>query len=328
MIAENEIFEYLTFGATFRRALRLFRDQFGLFMKLSAVFAVPYLVLNITLAIDLNRFLDKEPEYFQIKNFVVYGVELLLYELAIVIGHGAISIAVAEIYTGRQPQWLPCLKQAWSKKFSLIGSSLMVAGSAFAIYVLMIVSQLVVIGNGSKSLLRIMFSFAMAVLSMVLLFWWLTGLALTSPAIVIEKFGPVRGMKRSWELSTSSKCYVWSVMTIFSIVMFFIGFLEGAIASAFMDAAIAQILNSLTVILFLPMRSILVTVLYLNLRVGKESMNQEVLLGDLVKDEIPSSSFQTDNAEESIDYRHVPLIDEDENEFSETKGTALSTTMV
>jgi hypothetical protein len=61
------------------------------------------------------------------------------------------------------------------------------------------------------------------------------------------------------------------------------------------------------------------TVLYLNLRIGRESMNHQVLSGDLMNDASPMSRFRNDDpgaevSTQSMDYRHVPLMDiEDEN---------------
>jgi hypothetical protein len=64
------------------------------------------------------------------------------------------------------------------------------------------------------------------------------------------------------------------------------------------------------------------TVLYLNLRIGRESMNHQVLSGDLMNDAAPASRFRNDDdpgaptmSEESMvgDYRHVPLMDDEDS---------------
>ena len=60
------------------------------------------------------------------------------------------------------------------------------------------------------------------------------------------------------------------------------------------------------------------TVLYLNLRIGRESMNHQVLSGDVMNDAPPASRFRNDDptatefSQESLDYRHVPLMDDDD----------------
>lgn len=59
------------------------------------------------------------------------------------------------------------------------------------------------------------------------------------------------------------------------------------------------------------------TVMYLNLRIGRESMNHQVLSADLMSDAEASSRFRNDDTAvsasgPSMDYRHVPLMDEEE----------------
>jgi hypothetical protein len=59
--------------------------------------------------------------------------------------------------------------------------------------------------------------------------------------------------------------------------------------------------------------------MYLNLRIGRESMNHQVLSGDVTSDAPAAARFRNDDPaaggmlETSMDYRHVPLIDDEEN---------------
>jgi hypothetical protein len=78
-----------------------------------------------------------------------------------------------------------------------------------------------------------------------------------------------------------------------------------------------------TFFIFLPFIS-LQTVLYLNLRIGRESMNHQVLSGDLVSDASSlGARFRNDDPTggdggHSMDYRHVPLVDADDNRLDES----------
>jgi hypothetical protein len=66
------------------------------------------------------------------------------------------------------------------------------------------------------------------------------------------------------------------------------------------------------------------TILYLNLRVGRESLNGAVLSSDIhatpgsdrpmpeMRDAPTLSMMNANAATETIDYRHVPLVEEDE----------------
>jgi hypothetical protein len=65
-----------------------------------------------------------------------------------------------------------------------------------------------------------------------------------------------------------------------------------------------------------PTRTSLETVLYLNLRIGRESMNHQVLSADLLSGASNVSRFRNDDPgasgdSQNMDYRHVPLVDEE-----------------
>jgi hypothetical protein len=74
------------------------------------------------------------------------------------------------------------------------------------------------------------------------------------------------------------------------------------------------------------------TVMYFNLRIGRESMNHQVLSGDLMPDAAPASRFRNDDAASSsssgsyagpsMDYRHVPLMDMDDGATPMIEPTA------
>ena len=72
------------------------------------------------------------------------------------------------------------------------------------------------------------------------------------------------------------------------------------------------------------------TVMYLNLRIGRESLNHHVLSSDLMNDGSASSSLFQSNIDAGItmdfsappkmtDYRHVPLMDRDEQMIGGTE---------
>merc|ERR1712224_772397 len=120
------------------------------------------------------------------------------------------------------------------------------------------------------------------------------------------------------ELPTGSRCYVLSTM----IGLFFGRWLFGLLLdNIFGD--VGRIMDLLFTLIYIPLQGITQTVLYLNLRIGRESMNQQVLMGDLMNNEPQSARFRNDDPAaggyvptESLDYRHVPLIDEDEIVYS------------
>lgn len=319
MISENETFEYLTFSGTFGRVFRLFFDRFDLFMGISLVFFVPYAIITYVtgLAFRADVFEKGNPDDI-LKFFNMFILEFFIYELACIIGQGAISIAVAEIYIDRRVEVGSCLKQAWRAKWALICSSILVNALLFAsvaLPILVVVLLFVYVGVG--------IAIAVSLLAFACLggaFYGYLGLLLTSPAIAIENIAsPVKGIKRSWELSTGSRCYLLSTM----IALFLGSRMIATIFQAVFGDTVGGIMALLLTAFYLPLQGITETVLYLNLRIGRESMNQQVLMGDLVNNEPPSSRFRNDAQveigyvpTEPLDYRHVPLMDEEEIAYS------------
>ena len=329
MITEDETFEYLTFGGTFGRVFRLFFDRLDVFMGISLVFTIPYAILGTIFVTGLVTEADGFGEDFEAghipKLFIMFALDFLVYELACVIGQGAISIAVAEIYVGRRPGWGTCLKRSWTMGWALVSSSLLVHMPLFLCFVFLSVLVVLVLDGyvwGGTLL------FGFLIICLVVTIYSYSGLILSGPAIVIENFrSPIKGMKRSWELSTGSRCYVLS-----TLIGLFIGrrLIVGLFGSVFGGWA-REIFDVLSTVFYLPLQGIIETVIYLNLRIGRESMNQQILMGDLVNSEPPASRFRNDDPAASgyvpasaLDYRHVPLLDEDEIQFSNVKETTMA----
>jgi len=319
MITEDEIFEYLTIGGTFGRVFRLFFDRLDVFMGISLVFSIPYAILTVTLL--TTEITDEDFE------FIMSAFDLLVYELACVIGQGAISIAVAEIYIGRRPGWGTCLKRAWTAKWALVCSSLLLHAPLFVSSALPMLSLLMVTREG-VSFGIILFAYLLVCVCLVGTSYWYSGLILSGPAIAIENFrSPIKGLKRSWELCSGSRCYVLSAM-----IGLFVGRIMITSLLRFMFGIWARnFLDLLITVFYLPLQGIIETVLYLNLRIGRESLNNHVLMGDLMTSQPPSSRFRNDDPAasgyvpaESLDYRHVPLMDEDEIQFSNASATPIA----
>lgn len=321
MITEDEIFEYLTFGGTFGRVFRLFFDRLDVFMGISLVFSIPYIIFTVTLLTAEMYGNDFVPGYVLMSAF-----DFLVYELACVIGQGAISIAVAEIYIGRQPGWGTCLKRAWTVKWALVCSSLLLHAPLFVLIALPAFWFFILVEGVRSGIL--LFVFLLVCVGAVGASYWYSGLILSGPAIAIENFqSPIKGLKRSWELCTGSRCYVLTAMLCLFVGRYIISSLLrlmfGILAGSFLDILIT--------VFYLPLQVIIETVLYLNLRIGRESLNNHVLMGDLMTGQPPSSRFRNDDPAasgyvptESLDYRHVPLMDDDEIQFSNASATPIA----
>lgn len=336
----DEPFEYLTFGGTFGRAFALFFDRFDLYMAISGVVMIPFALIFVSLVIfvvsaafsSYDPDCDYEYEYdcdesgHALLGVLVFGVEILAYALATVIGQGAITNAVAKIYIGQQAEWLKCLKSAWRRKWSLLGASLLVDGSLFVVLLLAWIAIFIAVWkpNAFTVILSIVWTIALIVGAT----YAYSGLLLASPAIMVEGFAsPIRGVKRSWELSTGSRCYlVCTLISLTFVCNLAYAFLNNLFGSGNFYIAMVNPIDMLVRLIplsiYFPLHSIIKTVLYLNLRIGRESMNHQVLSGDMMNDATPASRFRNDDpgaiSQDSIDYRHVPLVDNNDDDRPNT----------
>jgi hypothetical protein len=209
----DEPFEYLTFGGTFSRTFGLFFERFDIFMAITGIVLVPYVVLFLTLGIFAASVVIREeevPDFHPSHIPIIVGVvflQLVVYEISTVLGQGAISHAVASIYVGQRPGWLQCVRESWKRKLALFGSSLLVYGALFlaGIPPFILISVATVIPN----VLTIVLACVSGVAFVVGGLYGYIGAIMSSPAIMVEGFSnPVKGIMRSWELATGSRCYL------------------------------------------------------------------------------------------------------------------------
>lgn len=300
-------------------------DRFDLFMTIAGVVMVPFCILYLSVLILLAKVYVTEafdPDFHltHIPLLVLtFGVQVLVYDLSSVIGQGAITEAVSQIYVGERPEAIECLAKAWRRKWSLIGSSLIVYGSLFVGMMPVYLSITLAIFYPNAFVITLVVLVTIIFLAGFVYSYF--GVVLTSPAVMVEGFiSPMKGVKRSWELCTGSRCYLVSIL--FSL-WFLTQLLSRLLQNMFVMGGIQDALFSFVgvaatvvpIALSFPMHAILQTVLYLNLRVGRESMNHQVLSGDLANDASPASRFRNDDpgaptiSEDSLDYRHIPLMD-------------------
>jgi hypothetical protein len=58
-------------------------------------------------------------------------------------------------------------------------------------------------------------------------------------------------------------------------------------------------------------------------------MNHQVLSGDLMNDASPASRFRNDDPDnQTMDYRHVPLVDDDEHKFDQSLVSSVQQNLV
>lgn len=209
----DEPFEYLTFGGTFSRTFSLWAERFDFFTSIAGIVLIPFAILYISgilLAaiwfVEEKEIPDFHPKHIPLVIFI-FGLEFVIYELATIVGKGAIVLGVARMYVGQQANTMECLKEAWAKKLPLISVSLLVGLG-------------VVLCAGIASIFALLatqytnaFTIFLAVLVGAVVFavglYGYIGVVMANPSIMIENFSsPLQGLKRSWELATASRSYL------------------------------------------------------------------------------------------------------------------------
>ena len=234
-------------------------------MAISTVVFIPFVVLYLTsiifaasVIIREDEIPDFHPKHLAILIFV-FAMQFLLYDVSSVVGQGAVTHAVAQIYIGQRPTWLNCLKKGWKKKWVLVCSSLIVYGSLMLslIPMLIIISFTAFNPNG--------FTIALSVITGIAylcgaIFGYL-GVILTSPAIMVEGFtSPIKGIQRSWELATGSRCYLFCTLFCFWFLNQLIVrllhnmFVSGNIMDA-MFSIVGIVMSVVPVLIYFPLHS-------------------------------------------------------------------------
>lgn len=147
-------------------------------------------------------------------QFVLEYVALLLVAIA---GRAAMSYAVAEMYAGRDPSWIDCLKKGLSRWCDVFGSALLLGLGVFGcnLVVELVVILLLAVQNGFVNFL----CFLIMVAWMVFLTFVTVSMMILAPVIMIEGSGPINSIKRCWILSDNNRCYIFC--TIFCLCMLY-----------------------------------------------------------------------------------------------------------
>ena len=120
-LPDGDPFRFLTFGGTLSRTFRLFFEHADVFLTLSAVVMIPFVVIVVTYFLVAVSLAIREAEaeatgsYFGFYPHhipmlaTVLGFQILTYAVVTILGRGAMCRAVAEAYLGQTPDWKLCL---------------------------------------------------------------------------------------------------------------------------------------------------------------------------------------------------------------------------
>ena len=278
----------LRLGELLDQAIRLYRRNFITFIGIIAVIYIPLMILQTaSTALLTSSFGDltnaSRPEEI-FTNYAYWGGLLSTFVLTFIqfilvqgIATGALTLAVADNYLGKQTSILDAYRGIKDSWISLLGALLVIILLLFVLSIGSIVVPCIgwLTGPG-------MMVFLMSAIS-----------PLVAPVVVLEKQGALAAIRRAWDLARRR---FWPVLgTIFVLYLFSLLIVNGpaAIVNTILTQAITSfgdvttqlvittIIQSLVslvfVLLYYPLQMTAFTLIYFDLRVRTEGFDLALL---------------------------------------------------
>ena len=139
---------------------------------------------------------------------VVFNIVVWLIMLPL--AKGSFIRAVADVYIGREPDWIQCIKSASKRYCPLLAATFLYSliPSALIILVTGVTMGLDAI-TGGKDIFLI--TYLTWIVAAVVFFLTLTRLMTYGPAIIVDNCGVCESFKKSWKLSRGNECYILCV---------------------------------------------------------------------------------------------------------------------
>jgi hypothetical protein len=190
-------------------------------------------------------------------NFVALGLQYLVAILLVPFVEGAITLAAIDVAMGRPATLASCLRGVLRRYWALLG---------FALIGLVLVPLL--------------FCFP-------LFLWILVRWAVSVPALLAEGTGPIRSVRRSWELTRDNWWRLFGILAIVIVIQAVMNWILGVAAipiailipfvSDLVRGSIAITVSTLGTAVVTPILYLCLVLLYFDLRIRKESFDLDQL---------------------------------------------------
>ena len=128
------------------------------------------------------------------------------------------------------------------------------------------------LGEGSFGILSV-FGLLVSVVGGIYAVFIYVGLWIAVPVAVVEKLGPLRAMRRSWELSRGERWPIVVVLVIFLVLMSFFLVVVAGLGALVLPEEWAWVLGFLIGVSVVSAQSVVNAVVYHDLRVAKEGVD-------------------------------------------------------
>ena len=285
-------------GELLDRTFSLLRQHFLLFVGISALPMLGQLLLSALVLLG-TRFSAATPPAASaalviVPFLVIFAGMFVLFTAAM----GASTWAASRLWKGDSVSIRDAYRATAGRIASLIGSVLLllvVLVGAEAIGGIPVV--IFTIAARFARMPAILVGAVVALLGLAALAfiaWVWLGLGLAQPAIVLEKLGPLQGLRRSWRLAPGGRWHIlmvyamsflsFALVQVVLMVPFFAAILVDVLhrrAIPIWMGILSNVLSAVTVSLLLPVMVIGLTLVYLNQRVIREGFDLQVMLDSM-----------------------------------------------
>jgi hypothetical protein len=293
------------------QAFRLYRRHFLTFLAIIAVVHIPLqLIIQFSTASMLGGIQDfatdfetgSSPSSTQMNELftyagVIYGVLIItsiLYSLLLELSRGALTGAIANSHLDKPVSFGDAYRQMLSRIGPLIGSIFLQLAIGIAVFVpvvlLMILSVFAGLANDNDGAFfgLFCFSFLLFIPAFVLFAYVFVRMVAITPAIMVERLGPVQALRRSWDLV---KGYWWRTFALI-VILSILGYIV-QLGPAYLITLIATLISPedfvtqqlvsgavtiLTSLIYIPIQLTATTLYYFDLRVRKEGFDLDAAL--------------------------------------------------
>ncbi len=265
-------FEAMTAGMVLDRAMRLYARNFPLLVGIIALAYIPYYILLgfLTWVGQAN------PDDVGLVALALLGFSMLmmvLWLLVLPLSTGATSFAVSEKYLQRPVTIFSAYSLAFKRFWPVLGSQLLVGLAVAAGTIACIVPGI---------------------------FLWLCW-SVVVPVVMLEQQGPFDSMRRSWDLTEGFRLKILGVAAVVVILSYALIFGTSMVvtfaltmsgnSNILMTQIATQGVTAGATLLTAPLFSVVLVLLYYDLRIRKEGFDL-VLLNQSLHGEDPDLSYQ------------------------------------
>ncbi|MFN2569095.1 MAG: glycerophosphoryl diester phosphodiesterase membrane domain-containing protein [Candidatus Dormibacteria bacterium] len=263
-------------GELLDSAFTLYRRNFILIAAIAAVVEIPAGALQYVFLQGATVDAGRAPSNGLVVGVV--GVGILQFLLIQPLVQAAMTRAVSDRYLDRPVTVGTSYRSAWLRLRSLIAMSLEQTLLLLALLAPILVLTLVV---GPAALVLL----AVAVPAAI---WGAVRLSFASPIIVIESLSGWNGLKRSWRLIAGSWWRIFGILLLVTIMVAIMGSTINGMLSlpalAIPDPGklvYTSVIGAVVNVFVTPIRLIVVTLLYYDLRIRREAFDIEMLAASL-----------------------------------------------